>query len=296
VAEVPTDRAAVLRLLTRMRPDFHPTRVVPIGSGLDNIAFEVDGELVVRCRRDLHGLAGAEAVRREAGLLRLLQRSSPLPVPRVRFVLPEAGCLGYAKLPGTPLLHRPKETVATAGKQLAPALGAFLAALHAIPHGSVRHLVDVDATPPTARRDEAAQTYRGVRGEVPAAHRPAIEAFLRAAPPPLPAWLVFSHNDLGIEHVLVDDTARVTGVIDWSDAALTDPAYDFGLLLRDLGRRALERALRAYGTARPESLRRRAVFHARCALLEDLAYGLETGRGRYVDKSTAGMGWLFSPR
>jgi hypothetical protein len=35
----------------------------------------------------------------------------------------------------------------------------------------------------------------------------------------------------GIEHVLVDqDTFAVTGVLDWTDAALVDPAYDFGPL------------------------------------------------------------------
>jgi len=27
----------------------------------------------------------------------------------------------------------------------------------------------------------------------------------------------------------------VTGIIDWSDAAIVDPAHDFGLLHRDLG-------------------------------------------------------------
>jgi aminoglycoside phosphotransferase (APT) family kinase protein len=42
---------------------------------------------------------------------------------------------------------------------------------------------------------------------------------------------VFSHNDLGIEHVLIDPgTWTVTGIIDWSDAAIVDPAIDFGLL------------------------------------------------------------------
>ena len=101
--------------------------------------------------------------------------------------------------------------------------------------------------------------------------------------------LVFSHNDLCIEHVLVaPGTDKPTGIIDWSDAALCDPARDFGLILRDLGPAAFDAALPA-----GESLRDRAQFYARCSLLEDLHYGLETNRAPYVDKSLAALDWVF---
>ena len=85
-------------------------------------------------------------------------------------------------------------------------------------------------------------------------------------------------------------TLAVTGVIDWSDAALVDPACDFGLILRDLGPDALTAAVRAYGG--PVSTAR-ASFYARCKLLEDLAYGLRTGRDAHVTKSLTGLTWLF---
>jgi aminoglycoside phosphotransferase (APT) family kinase protein len=79
-----------------------------------------------------------------------------------------------------------------------------------------------------------------VAGRVPAPYRPAVEAFLAAEPPPDTAARVFSHDDLGVEHVLVDPaTGTVTGVIDWADAGLVDPATDCGRVLRDLGPAAL---------------------------------------------------------
>jgi hypothetical protein len=34
--------------------------------------------------------------------------------------------------------------------------------------------------------------------------------------------------------------------------------------------------------------------HARAALLEDLAFGVEAGRREYADKSIAGLTWLFT--
>ncbi len=63
----------------------------------------------------------------------------------------------------------------------------------------------------------------------------------------------------GIEHVLVEPgTATVTGIIDWSDAAMVDPAYDVGLLYRDLGPVALDALLRSGVGANDAGIRERA--------------------------------------
>jgi aminoglycoside phosphotransferase (APT) family kinase protein len=123
-----------------------------------------------------------------------------------------------------------------------------------------------------------------------------VETFLDAPPPRDGYAPAFSHNDLGIEHVLIDPvTWRVTGIIDWSDAAIVDPAYDFGLLYRDLGPAALRVAVGRYRTDANDvaALRERAVFYARCSVFEDLAYGLGTGRDKYVNKCLAALAWLF---
>ena len=156
-------------------------------------------------------------------------------------------------------------------------------------------LVDIDDEPLDEWRREAAETCAVVAGEVPVEYRERVKAFLDA-PPPASGWTaVFSRNDLGIEHVLVDaGTWSVTGVIDWSDAAVVDPAVDFGRLYRDLGP-AAHAALASYRSEVNDlaALERRAVFYARCSIFEDLAYGIETGQERYVDKSLAAMAWLF---
>jgi len=94
--------------------------------------------------------------------------------------------------------------------------------------------------------------------------------------------------------VLIDPaTWAVTGIVDWSDAAITDPAYDFGLLYRDLGPAALAAGLASYRAGDVSGIRERAVFYARCAVLEDLAHGVATGQDAYVSKSLAALGWLF---
>jgi len=269
--------------------------VTPLGEGLDHVTYDVDGELVVRFARE----PDPERLDRETRLLAAMARVSPLPVPEPVLAVPDLGCLAYPRLPGVPLLElappRPAAIAAT--------LGAFLAALHGVSTASMAGLVDVDDVPLAEWRREAAAAYPDVAPHLPPEHRRPVEAFLEAPPPTDAAAdaAVLSHDDLGIEHVLVDPrTWSVTGVIDWSDAAITDPARDFGRIHRDLGPESLGAALDAHAAAARgtaghdhDALRDRARFHARCGLLEDLAYGLDTGRRAYVDKSLAALAWLF---
>jgi aminoglycoside phosphotransferase (APT) family kinase protein len=294
-----TSVADVRRVLGAHLPGRRVGSVMPLGGGLDNVTFEVDGELVVRFARD----PDPERLDREARLLAAVARVSPLPVPEPVLAVPDLGCLAYPKLRGTPLLDLldlPDRLDRPGGQRaasIAEALGGFLAALHGIPSARVAGLVDVDDTPLAEWWQEAAATYPAVAPHLPPEHRPPVEAFLDAAPPDdARDAAVFTHHDLGIEHVLVDPvTWTVTGIVDWSDAAITDPAHDFGLLLRDLGPEALDAALDAHGTAAHDraTLRDRATFHARCGLLEDLDHGLRTGGRAYVDKSLAALAWLY---
>ncbi|WP_432971895.1 phosphotransferase family protein [Dactylosporangium sp. CA-233914] len=262
-------RGVVRRNLSGVAGDL----VEPLGRGLDNTAYLVDGAWVVRFPGDPEALD----VEREARLLREIAGvlDGIVAVPEPAFVAD--GAMGYALLPGVPLmLLQPPDLTA-----IADTLASVLTALHAQSPARFAGLVSEDADPPSTWLDE----LRGMTVDLPEA-----VAFLEAAPPAPATTLVFSHNDLGAEHVLVDpETWRVTGIIDWSDAALCDPAYDYGLLLRDLGPQA---------PAPPPPLRERALFYARAGLIEDLAYGEDPAnpdphRSTYVRKSRDRAKTLF---
>jgi aminoglycoside phosphotransferase (APT) family kinase protein len=268
--------------------------VVQLGEGLDNLAYEVNGELVVRFGKEPDLARRAAQLNHEAGVLAAVADVSPLPVPQPAFMVADQGCLAYFKLPGVPLVDMPRHQRSAHGTSIGATLGELLTALHAV--AIDRMAVETDHQPVAQWRHEATENYVTVAGQVPAAHRRSVEAFLDAAPPDDGWTPTFSHNDLGIEHVLVDPVAwTVTGIIDWSDAAVVDPACDFGLLYRDLGPAAARAAISTYRTDANDvaALSERVVFYARCSVFEDLAYGIETEQGKYVDKSLAAMEWLF---
>lgn len=269
-----------------------------VGEGLDNVVYETGDGLIVRCAK----APDPEALVREASILAAIAEVSPLAVPRPVRISPERGCLAYEKLPGVPLIAaRPSRLDGIVAQ-----LRSFLEVLH-------RTRVDAaepDEVPLDAWLDEAAQSYPALAPHIPAVHHPAIAEFLESAPPPGTHEPVFCHNDLGIEHVLVsggtetggtqtgitpagitvtsgtETSVVVTGIIDWSDAALTDPARDYGKLYRDLGP----------VVSPPAALRDRAVFYARCGVLEDLAFGLSTGNRIYTGKCLNSLRWLFPAR
>ncbi|MFE5406252.1 phosphotransferase family protein [Streptomyces sp. NPDC056580] len=288
------DRAGdVCGVVATHLPAYRIDSVVHLGEGEDNTAYEVNGELILRFIMEPDAQVRAAKVNDEAGLLAAVASISPLPIPEPVFTVAEQGCLAYFKLPGLPLIDLPLPQRSIYGTSIAAVLGELLTALHGVPLDQMAELVDTDDQPKELWLREAAETYAALASRVPKVHRPAVEAFLDTPPPADGHTLVFSHNDLGIEHVLIDPVScTVTGVIDWSDAAIVDPAYDFGLLYRDLGPDAARLALHNYPAGQRE-IDARAAFYARCSVLEDMAYGIETGHHKYLDKGLAALKWLF---
>jgi|tagenome__1003787_1003787.scaffolds.fasta_scaffold20688403_1 aminoglycoside phosphotransferase (APT) family kinase protein len=286
----------IRRLIDRHLGGRQVRMVTPLGAGLENDAFDVDGELIVRFRIGPDPAERAHAVEREARLLHLIATRSPVPVPTPVVALTDEGCLIYPKVPGRPLIDLLAVQRARHAAHVGAVLGGLLAALHTTPSEDLAGLVDIDDDAPVEGLEATRRLCGDLGTAVPSRFGRAVRAFLDAPPPDPAERLVFSHNDLGIEHVLVDpETGRITGVVDWTDAAICDPARDLSLILRDLGRRALDAALITYGPTPEDAsgLGRRIDFLARCALLEDLAYGLDTDRDAYVEKSMDAMEWLF---
>ena len=281
----------IRELLSRHLPGHEVRSIAWLGQGWENVAYEVNGELLVRASKEADPARRGELTRREADLLVVVAEWSTLPIPEPIFVDAEAGVLAYRKLPGLPLSAHPVAEPA----RLATALGEFLNRLQRAPLEKMAQLVPRDAEPMHQWRADAEQSYRQIAEQLPTAARRLVEDFLGRPPPPGPRTLAFCHNDLGAEHLLVDPaSSTITGVIDWSDAAIADPAYDLGLIYRDLGPEIFDLTLARYDGHRDDTDRERAVFYARCALLEDIAYGLRTGERHYAEEGLAHLARTFA--
>ncbi len=281
----------ILAVLLRHLPGYEVRSLAKLGEGSDNVVYEVNGELIIRTSKESDPASRSESTRREAQLLAVVAGLSTLPVPEPVFVDAEAGLLAYPKLPGFPLIDHP----VAEPPRLAPALGGFLSRLHQAPLEKVEHLVERDTYPLLAWREDAQRDYQEIGEHLPAAARPLVEDFLGRTLPAESRSAAFCHNDLGAEHVLVDVEANaITGIIDWTDAAVTDPVRDLALIYRDLGPENFDLTLAHYEGQFDDADRERTVFYARCKLLEDIAYGVSTGARRYAEAGLAHLARTFA--
>jgi aminoglycoside phosphotransferase (APT) family kinase protein len=282
---------AITALLARHLPGYEVRSLAELGGGLDNIVYEVNRDLVVRFSREADHAVRRGSIEREVAVLTRVTELSTLPVPELVFADPEAGFLAYTKLPGVPLHEHPVPEPS----RLAAPLGRFLSGLHRAPLEAFEDLVPRDTGPLTAWLSEAEEDYRDIATHLPAPARARVEDFLAHPPPAEPRAVAFCHNDLGAEHVLVAvEASRLTGVIDWTDAAIADPAHDLALIYRDLGPRVFDLTLTHYECDSDHSERERSLFYARCALLEDIAYGLRSGERVYAEAGLAHLDWTFA--
>ncbi len=83
------------------------------------------------------------------------------------------------------------------------------------------------------------------------------------------------HADLSAAHILFDG-GRVTGVLDWSDACLGDPDYDFSYLYRDLGANFVREIAIRYGHSDVDRLLAKSRYYSVVDDVDTIVYG--TGR------------------
>jgi len=265
-------------------PEVGGLSVALLGSGTDHHAFDVGGRFVFRVPRSAEAASGAE---RERRLTSMLAPRLPLAIPLHRFVVEPSerlpfGASGYERLPGEPGLLRGAGSPRR--REVAHVLGAFLRALHDV---DVVLAAEVGAPPdddPT--RDEwSAQAIEDVaralgEGLIDADTAASLRGYL-AAPPAGSYRPTLVHGDFAAEHVLLDAEGAITGVIDWTDAMIGDPALDLAGLFHWGGAEMVSEALETYGAWDPEAVAR-ARWFAACRAVADIVFGVDEGKPEYV--------------
>ena len=292
--EVGPARAA--ELVAAAAPRLAGAPVVPLATGWDNTVVMVAGEWAFRFPRRAVALPG---VRREIAVLPRIAPLLPLPVP-----VPEVvGSDGEPSEPwpftGARLL--PGRELADAGPAdgarvpAAAATGAFLRALHS-PEVRAASDVELPVDPlgrghPASRLGHTRATLDGLVASGTWAGDPAVDALLEragrlVAPGGAP---VLVHGDLHARHLLVDAAGRASGVIDWGDVCLADPALDLSLGYAAFAGPARAAFLTAYGPVDAErELRARALAVRLAALLA--RYAAAEHRAALLAESLASLG------
>jgi len=242
-------RVALGALIARIRGEFPALafdRATLNDFGDDHAAVFLDDTWVFRFPRNVEVAAHAAAERR---LLDALRPVSPLAVPAYERVSASGDFGGYRMIAGQELSEALFASLPTAVQaRVLDEIGRFLAALHSLP-------ADLVAAGGNASDGDAARyvgLYRKRRERLAAVLTPellaAADRFYEALPDAVATTqTAVTHRDFTEDHILLAPGGeRLAGVIDFTDAVLGDPAFDFTFLWA-YGDDAPARAARAYG-------------------------------------------------
>lgn len=257
--------------------------------GWDSVAVAVNGELIFRFpkRRDVE-----PQYQIERRLLPALAGALPLPIPDVAFFWPGGAAnpsifMGHHLIDGIQLTaeHLTPERTAAIAQQI----GQFLSTLHRFPSKQSSKL-----GLPVGDEADWRQRYQNQFEQIHACVLPLLDEVAQARI--THDWQAFLnnemhfqvaliHQDLAGEHILYAPArGTITGIIDWGDVAIGDPAIDFTGLLAAYGEDFTERVLAQYQCEVDTSFRDRMRFYCGITPLNTVLFGLSTAQEDYVQE------------
>ncbi len=243
-----------------------------------------------------------ERIERERRLLPELAPTLPLPVPAMEFCSDDGPngqpFAGHTLVPGDAIGKLPPGPHPGAGR----AIGEFLRALHSFPVERAEAL-GVQVLDGDAWRKDRIKLYEDIVERVFPLLSPdqrsrvgrAFEAYLDD-PGNFDFTPALTHADFDDAHVLADPaTGVVTGVIDFGDTDIGDPAGDFNTLLhgdlgRVLGEKEVAAALNAAGFVVTPAIERRLAFGRYLWPFHEVLYGTQSGLQEHIEKGLRALG------
>ncbi|MDZ5609828.1 aminoglycoside phosphotransferase family protein [Bacillus pseudomycoides] len=263
-------------------------------NGWDNVAFIINNEWLFRFPRKSKY---AERIPREKQLCDVLSQSlQEIEVPKYHILYKNESdlipfCSYYKLIHGEPLTAQTIERLTVKEREtVITQLATFLAFLHTIP---IEHAANwkFDAEKPISY-------WRQVQTKLHDYLSPTLTSLERIAFDCLfedffehmhtsDFQKTMIHADLTHHHILFDGEKRsVAGIIDFGDAQIGDPAFDFAGLYNDFGSEFTEDIYKQYCTLTPHhdsSFFKRVIqFYQYSPLLHNLVYSFETNNEQEI--------------
>jgi aminoglycoside 2''-phosphotransferase len=211
-----------------------------IGTGFDNVAFRVKGKYIFRFSNEVGPWDKSE---REIRLLPMLEKALAIPIPHVEYAaLAPNGryFMGYRMIEGVSFTKNVYESLNTDERaEMMDTLGKFLRGMFAFPVDEARKL----QIPERDMREWHTRIWNRAEPHLEANFTPEEQEKLRQA---FDTYFADEKNfeytpslvntDLQAYHILFDENKKeFSGVIDWTDISIADPAMTFPIIYRSYG-------------------------------------------------------------
>ncbi|KAA0563543.1 aminoglycoside phosphotransferase family protein [Bacillus sp. CH30_1T] len=264
--------------IRELYPELNINHSEVIDLGQNNDVLIVNDTFVFRFPKYVEGI---KKLKKETEVLEQIRGklSLPIPYPQYKSMEPnEVGKVftGYQRIEGTPLWHDMKKNIHNE-ERIASQLVQFLKELHSQPVDSL----GIEKKSAEDVRNSIVGLYGKFKNKLfPYMNETSkseidhnLERFL-SNKELLSFNTVLIHGDFGASNILWDSKREeITGIIDFGETEIGDPAYDFAGLLSSYGQPFVKRCLSMYPDG--ERIFERMTFYKSTFALQEALHGVE---------------------
>lgn len=235
----------------------------------------------------------------EHRVLQLLQGKLPADLPDWQVFDPRL--IAYPRLPGIPVANIDMEKmcyvwnldIENLPEAFYQSLGQTIAALHAQDTAAAEK-AGLNVLQPEQLREHLQSQMKRVKEAIGVAEPvwDRWQAWLQDDSY-WPGYTCLVHGDLQAAHILIDENGKVNGLLDWTEAEVSDPAIDFVALLAAFGEAVTKRVLLSYeqagGQVWPRMLEHVQQRHGAYGVNIGL-FVLESGTDDYLPMANEALG------
>ena len=274
------NKRELLQKIRKEFPDLAWTKAEHNIDGQDHYVIILDDKYVFRFPRTAKYL---KRLQNEILLLEYLKDKLNVSVPEYIYVAKDKSFAGYVLIPGFQLKKKVFRDLSDEVKQnLAKQIAGFLSELHKLP---LKDLAGYGIEEPAIRVKYSvlkSKIYKYVIPRISKKDKILVDEYLEDFKKYLKfPKEVFTHNDFYSSHILLDEKLEYfSGVIDFSDRKVGDPARDF-CELWDYGSEFVKEVYKNYtGPKDPDFIKRSSLYYNRIPFWEMISR-FEGGRGSF---------------
>ena len=278
-----------LQIIRKSFPEVSEEQINVFDDGWDYLVLVVNGQNVFRFPRTKREMY-LQRLSTEANFLKQFYSKSPVLVPKSELHTDESegSYVTYDFIPG---VQFSKDLAKTFSKEsllaIAQELGNFLTVLHSFSIEEAKNLGVKQKDPAIEWKNNLQEIKNEVFPKISIEERKWItklyEDFLELIQvSPFIARVI--HFDIMLEHIIVDpDTQKLSGIIDFTDMEIADPALDFSIL-HQYGDEFLQEVYKYYQLPRDNNFEQRRKFYNNRLVVAYLKHSLKINDQKRIEK------------
>ncbi len=271
------------KLLSKIRKEFPSLKWKKAEhniEGWDHFVIILDNKYVFRFPRTKQYL---KALKNEILLLEYLKDKVNILIPQYAYIAKDKSFAGYSLIPGTQLRKKVFKLVSNKAKHtLAKQIADFLSSLHKISQKDVEKYGVKIVNTQKQYKELIINTNKYIFPRVSKKDQLLINNYLKEFKNYLKfPKKVLAHNDLYSKHILLGENKKhISGIIDFSDRKIDDPARDFTEMW-DYGEKFTLEVYKHYKGPKDKDFLKRSMMYYKRIPLWTMISPFQGGRGKF---------------